>query len=111
MSGGRTSSSGTYPAAIGARRSQRQRRVQMQSHKPPRLNRMSASGGMLGTVSTAPGQDVTACAIAATASMPHPIGFKANASAPNGMSRQATSAQGMIQKPVIGTAIALATTE
>ena len=55
------------------------------------------------TVSTAPGHDVTQCAIDATASMPQPIGFSASASPPNGMSRQATSAHGMIQNPVIGT--------
>jgi hypothetical protein len=95
-----------YPAAIGASPSQRQRLVQMQSRTPPSPTRISASAGMLGTLSTAPRHPVTPRAMAATASMPQLIGASANASAPNGISRQAMSAQGMIQKPVIGTASA-----
>ncbi len=83
----------------------------MHSHKPPALRRMSAAAGRLGTLSTAPGHDVTMRATAVIASMPQLIGTSASASRCSGMSRHAIIAHGITQKPVIGTAIALATTE
>ena len=59
----------------------------------------------------ASGHAVTRWTIAEIASMPQDIGTRASFSNPTGMSRQETIAHGMTQKPVIGTATALAITE
>jgi hypothetical protein len=44
------------------------------------------------------------------ASIPQPMGASAHASSPNGISTKASTAKGMTQKPVIGTAIMFAST-
>src|SRR5258708_37636929 len=110
-SGGRGSSSVRYPAAMGTSPSRRHRPRQTQSQKPPRLSTISPQTGIDGSVSAAPGHDVTARATSAMTVMPQPMGTKAISSPPNGISTQETIAQGMTQNPVIGTATTFATTE
>ena len=75
---------GRRPSAPG--RASASARCQMHSHSPPSASSTSAAAGMLGTVTTAPGHDVTPCAIAAMASMPQPIGASASASRCSGIS-------------------------
>ena len=66
--------------------------------------------GIAGSRITAPGQDATCLATHITTSTPQESDTSANPSRPIGISRMATTVQGMIQKPVTGTAIMLAAT-
>src|SRR5579863_8499175 len=99
------------PNAIGAIPHQRQVPSQMPSHSPPNAISPSAVTERLGTCITAPGHDVTWWPIDEIASIPQDIGTSPSFSRPSGISKQEAIAHGMTQKPVIGTARALATTE
>ncbi len=66
---------------------------------------------MLGRFITAPGQDVTPLAMAQITSIPQAMGCSARNSRCTGISSTDRIAQGITQKPVIGTAVTLAATE
>ncbi len=83
----------------------------MHSHNPPAVTSSKPASGIAGSTTTAPGHEVTPCAMAMIASMPHPIGCRPQACSPNGISAQVTIAHGITQNPVIGTATILAATE
>src|SRR5690242_18453359 len=110
-SGGRVTAILAMPSTISTKPHQRQRPSQMQSQSPPALIKASARLDGLGSCITAPGQDATVGPIHEIASMPQDIGTSANFSMPNGIIRHAAIAQGITQKPAIGTEIALAITE
>ena len=81
-----------------------------QSHNPPNATSTIPNVGMAESSMVAPGQAETVRATAITASIPHPMGANARLSNPNGISRKATIAQGMIQNPVRGMANKFAAT-
>ena len=64
--------------------------------------------GMAGSRVTAPGQADTVSAAHVITPTPHPMGASARLSRPKGMRPKATTAQGMVQSAVAGTAIRLA---
>src|SRR6185437_906650 len=97
--------------ASGSTPHQRQRRRQIASHKPPAAATAMPQAGMLGSVSTAPGHEVTPLAIAVMASMPQLIGTSAMLSRWSGISKQVRIAHGITQKPVVGPATTMAATE
>ena len=98
------------PTMMAGTPASRQRRCQRHSQRPPIVTIARPTTGIAGTTDTAFGKPATYAAIAMMASTPHPIGTSATSSRPNGIRMTASTAHGMIHKPVSGTAIMLAAT-